>query len=52
MKSKADKPPTVEAPRAIRIEVLENGAWAMKAECKDVLEVPLAVNPDESVVEE
>jgi hypothetical protein len=45
-KPKANKPPPVNVPRSIRIEVLENTAWAMTAKCDDDLKVPLEVNSD------
>ena len=43
---KPDKPESIEAPRAIRIEVVANTAWAMTANCEEALAVPLEVNPD------
>ncbi len=38
--------PPVDAPRSIRIELLENRGWAVRASCDDDLKVPLAVNAD------
>jgi hypothetical protein len=45
-KPKSAAPPQVDVPRAVRIEALENTAWAMTARCDDDLKVPLEVNPD------
>lgn len=45
-KPKADPPPAVPAPRAIKITVLENDQWAITSKCDDYLAVPLAVNKD------
>jgi len=47
-KPKEGAPATVETPRAIRIDLLENTRWAVTAKCDDDLKVPLAVNPDGS----
>ena len=41
-------PPPVEAPRSIRIDLVENTRWAVTAKCDDDLKVPLEVNPDGS----
>ena len=41
-----DKPDSVAAPRAIVIEVVENGDWAITGRCQDDLSVPLAVRDD------
>jgi hypothetical protein len=43
---KPDKPESIEAVRAIKIEVVANTAWAMTATCENDLAVPLAINPD------
>lgn len=43
---KPGQPETVPAPRALRVEVLENDQWAITGRCEDSLAVPLAVNPD------
>lgn len=43
---KPDKPETIRAPRLVKIEVVENGAWAMTGSCEDDLSVPLAVRAD------
>jgi hypothetical protein len=45
-KPKASAPPNVDAPRAVRIDLVENTRWAITAKCDDDLKVPLAVNPD------
>lgn len=47
-KPKPGAPPTVDAPRALRIDLVENTRWAVTAKCDDDLKVPLAVNPDGS----
>ena len=45
-KPKFAPPPNVDAPRAIRIDLVENTRWAVTAKCDDDLKVPLVVNPD------
>ena len=47
-KPAAAAPPNVDAPRALRIDLVENTRWAVTAKCDDDLKVPMAVNPDGS----